>query len=136
MSQNISLKILGQISSMEEKLRPPPNYVFSRIQFLTNTLHCVKKGGVGEVIHSIQSEFWDIYCKGLFTNYIGKILDFFHFWQPTWLTLNSFIIIRWYLHIVEISSTTYLPCLVNVVCERPPSDFSGDVITTKHPTLC
>ena len=85
MSQNISLKILWQISSMEEKLRPPPKFFFF-LAYNFWQIHCiVLKRGVGEVIHSIQSKFWVIYCKGLFTNYVGKILDFF--WQPTWLTL-------------------------------------------------
>jgi len=135
MSQNISLKILWQISSMEEKLRPPPKFFFF-LAYNFWQIHCiVLKRGVGEVIHSIQSKFWVIYCKGSQTT----LAKFWTFFLTTYLVdiggrKSLIFITRWYLHIVDISSTTYLPRLVNVVCERPPSDFSGDVITTKHPT--
>ena len=37
-----------------------------------------------------------------------------HWWR------NSFTVICKHLHIFDIFSTTYLPCLVNVVKERPP----------------
>ena len=58
---------------------------------------------------------------GAFFNYVDKILAFFdHLPTPGWhLWRNPFTVIRENLYTVDISSTTYLPRLVKVVCERP-----------------
>ena len=48
--------------------------------------------------------------KRAFTNYVGKILTIIDH-LPTIIEKN--------LHTVDISRTTYLSRLVNVVCERP-----------------
>jgi hypothetical protein len=57
-----------------------------------------------------------------FSNYVEKILPIIdHLPTPCWhCWRNSFaFVIRENTHTVDISSTPYLPCLVNVVCERP-----------------
>ena len=61
-------------------------------------------------------------AKGAFTNYVDQILSIFdHLPTPGWyLWRNFFTVIGENLHTVDISSTTYLPRLVNVVCECPP----------------
>ena len=59
--------------------------------------------------------------KGAFTNYVDNILSIIdHLPTPCWhLWRNSFTETRENLHAIVISSTTYLPRLVIVVCECP-----------------
>ena len=59
--------------------------------------------------------------RGSFRNYVDQNLPRIdHLLTPGWhWRRNSFIVMQ-NLHTIEISSTTYLPRLVNVVCERPP----------------
>ena len=58
-------------------------------------------------------------CKGAFTNYVDNILPIIdHLPTPCWhLWRNYFSKISENLHTAVISSVTYLPSLVNVVCE-------------------
>ena len=60
-------------------------------------------------------------AKGSFTNYVDKVLpNIDHLPTLCWnLWLNSFTGIGENMHTVDISSTPYLICLVNVVCEWP-----------------
>ena len=66
-------------------------------------------------------------CRGAFTNYVDMILPVIdHLPTPCWhLRRNSFTEIRENLYIVDISTATYLPRLVNVVCERPLVSLFG-----------
>ena len=75
-------------------------------------------------------------CKGSFFNYVDQILPVidhlptsgWHWWS------NSFNVIRENLHTIDISSTTYLPRLVNVVKERPTKeskDFAWTELRTE-----
>ena len=61
------------------------------------------------------------YHSGSFFNYVDQILpNIDHLPTHGWhWRRNSFTIIWENLHTNNISSTTYLPCLVNVVKERP-----------------
>ena len=63
--------------------------------------------------------------KGSFINYVDNIFSLFnHLLTPDWRLWRNLL---WYihenLHIFDISSATYLPCLVNVVCKRPLSEY-------------
>ena len=66
-------------------------------------------------------------CRGAFTNYVDIILPVIdHLPTPCWhLRRNSLTEIRKNLYIVDISTATYLPRLVNVVCERPLVSLFG-----------
>ena len=59
--------------------------------------------------------------QGAFTNYVDKISAFLdHLPTPCWhWWRNSFTVKVENLHIIDISTTTYLPRLFNIVCERP-----------------
>ena len=50
--------------------------------------------------------------KGLFTNYVDKILTFFDHLPP-------YVVIFYGLNVDIFGSPSYLPRLVNVVCEQP-----------------
>ena len=80
-------------------------------------------------------------AKGAFTNYVNKILPIIdHLPTPCWhLWRNSFTVIRKNLHTVDISRTTYLPRLVNVVCKHPltwlfciNNSRSGALVKARH----
>ena len=57
--------------------------------------------------------------RGSFTNYVDTFLAFFDH-LPTFI-VDIVIRIKMICIIVDISSAPYLPRLVNIVCERPPS---------------
>ena len=60
-----------------------------------------------------------IFTLGSFFNYVDQILTII---DPLWLTLVKRFLycLGGSLFTINISSTTYPPCLVNIVCERPP----------------
>ena len=64
------------------------------------------QGGVHELLWQDFPHYWPLHLPMSYT--------------PCWhLGQNYFTVIGEYLHTVGISYTTYLPCLVNAVCERP-----------------
>ena len=86
------------------------------------------------VLHLIA---WLLLCqyKGAFLNYVDKILPIIDHLPVTFereFLHVLLIVIRENLHTVDISRTTYLPRLVNVVCECPLT-FTGVKFGTKEP---
>ena len=59
------------------------------------------------------------FCTFLTTMTTYRLTPRWNFWR------SSFTVIKENLHIVDISRTTYLPCFVNIVCERPLMIFKS-----------